>query len=354
MDRLRRGRPGGVDRADRRRRAPPGGNLRALVDFWTSAHDHVAGWSRAARIVGVEFAVDPPWITGRLPKQGFLPGVERDGRSRSPRSCSSWRCGRGPAVATGCGPARMGHGRVRGRGVGSRWRGSSTSPSTIWSAGPSSPARSCGSRSAGSCSRRHAGRLDPRPPRVVGAIGGAGGGRDRRRRRGHLGAAHSTVHPRSASNARPTTGSPRLRRVGPRVCPAPVSVADAADLSSAGLGASVFNGLSVPGSTRGSRRNSAGRSMVRTRGRPRSCGHPPARRVRRRGRATARSTRATGSSPRPTSSRPPGAPSWIGSRRRTPASGSRSGGPGAIPLLARRLAQLARHSARAVVLVERT
>src|SRR6478672_9457569 len=31
-----------------------GGNLRAIVDFWTSAHDHVTGWSRAARIVGAE------------------------------------------------------------------------------------------------------------------------------------------------------------------------------------------------------------------------------------------------------------------------------------------------------------
>jgi hypothetical protein len=53
-----------------------GGNLRALVSFWTSAHDHVTGWSRAARIVGAELAVDPPWITGRLPKKGFLPGVD--------------------------------------------------------------------------------------------------------------------------------------------------------------------------------------------------------------------------------------------------------------------------------------
>jgi hypothetical protein len=53
-----------------------GGNLRALFRFWTAAHDHLTGWARAARIVGAELALDPPWITGRLPRQGFVPGVD--------------------------------------------------------------------------------------------------------------------------------------------------------------------------------------------------------------------------------------------------------------------------------------
>jgi hypothetical protein len=53
-----------------------GGNLRSLLDFWTSTHGHVAGWSRAARIVVSQFAVDAPWISGREQRNPFTSGVD--------------------------------------------------------------------------------------------------------------------------------------------------------------------------------------------------------------------------------------------------------------------------------------
>ena len=53
-----------------------GGNLRRLLDFWVGSHEHVTGWARSARIVGAELRFGAPWITGDFPRRGFLPGVD--------------------------------------------------------------------------------------------------------------------------------------------------------------------------------------------------------------------------------------------------------------------------------------
>jgi hypothetical protein len=53
-----------------------GGNLRALLDFWTASHDHVTGWARAARIVASQLSWNPPWISGNVRLNPFTQAVD--------------------------------------------------------------------------------------------------------------------------------------------------------------------------------------------------------------------------------------------------------------------------------------
>ncbi len=48
-----------------------GGNLRALLDYWTASHDHLAGWSVGARIVAAQLSVGAPWLTGHETVRAF-------------------------------------------------------------------------------------------------------------------------------------------------------------------------------------------------------------------------------------------------------------------------------------------
>lgn len=53
-----------------------GGNLKWLSEFWTSPHDHLTGWSPAARIVASQFAIGAPWLTGHERVRTFDAGLD--------------------------------------------------------------------------------------------------------------------------------------------------------------------------------------------------------------------------------------------------------------------------------------
>ncbi len=328
-----------------------GGNLRALVDFWTSAHDHVAGWSRAARIVGVELAVDPPWITGRLPKQGFLPGVEPGWtvpiaailfvvalvvaarRSRPVVVRLGWITV-GFAVV-----AWISVSRIVDEPFDYLVRWTELTGALVWLAIGWTLLEEV----------REVASL--RAQRVAGAIGAVAVA---------VTLAVGVVTSVRAFDDPPALGeqraydlmASRLRRVGPRL-PEPVMVADAADLSSAGLGASVLNGLIGAGVDAGVpsesswqvdgahvvARDRAGTRLLVAYG-------DEGRRLRAdpRYRVLAAADELTASE-RGELDRLQA--SYAGIRKQIRWSRRH-------PELARRLEQLARHSARAVVLVERT
>jgi len=328
-----------------------GGNLRAIVDFWTSAHDHVTGWSRGARIVGAELAVDPPWVTGRLPKQGFVPGVEPGwtvpvaGILFVVAVLVAIRGSRPDAARLGA--VTLGFALVAWVSVARivdepfdylvRW--TELTGALVWLTIGWTVLEEV--RAVASVPTR----------RVVGAVGALAVTVTLT-----LGALTAVQafddHPALGEQRAYDRLAGRLQRAGRRLR-APVAVADAADLSSAGLGASVLNGLLGAGVDAGVRpefgwqvagahvvaRDRAGTRLLvaygdegeRLRDDPRyrvlvsTDELPPARR--------AELDRLQASY------------TGIGEQIRW----SRSH-----PVLARRLAELAAHSARAVVLVERT
>ena len=55
---------------------PHGGNLTALLRYWTSAHAHVTGWARGARIVNAQFSIPASWMTGHEHGQAFTGGLD--------------------------------------------------------------------------------------------------------------------------------------------------------------------------------------------------------------------------------------------------------------------------------------
>ena len=52
-----------------------GGNLSDLWKFWTANHDHLTGWSTAARLIDAQLALPAPWFTGHETVSPFTDAV---------------------------------------------------------------------------------------------------------------------------------------------------------------------------------------------------------------------------------------------------------------------------------------